>query len=54
MTREIITIRYDYDAWVFQWVATFASYDGPESPIGTGATPADALDMLLDQAELDT
>jgi hypothetical protein len=50
MIRETITIKYDYDAWAFPWMATFESYDGPESPIGTGATPADALDMLLDQA----
>jgi hypothetical protein len=50
MTRETITIHYYHDAWIYPWIATLSSYDGPESPIGTGATPADALDMLLDQA----
>jgi hypothetical protein len=44
---ESITIEQE---WTGQWIATLSSYDGPESPIGTGATPADALDMLLDQA----
>jgi hypothetical protein len=52
MTRETITIRYDYDAWAFPWWATFASYDGPESPIGTGATPEDALTALLEMVDL--
>lgn len=52
MTRETITIEYDVTSFGYPWVATFASYDGPESPIGTGATPADALDMLLDQVAL--
>lgn len=49
MTRETITIEYDYDSWG-PWVATFASYDGPESPIGTGHTPEEALDALLEMA----
>ena len=52
MTRDTITIHYDYDAWFWPWVATFASYDGPESPIGTGATPEEALEALLDMAAL--
>lgn len=50
MTRETITIYYDYDAWRWPWVATFESYDGPESPIGTGATPEEALEALLEMA----
>lgn len=50
MTRETITIHFDHDAWLWPWVATFASYDGPESPIGTGATPEDALEALLEMA----
>lgn len=52
MTRETITIRYDYDAWRFPWIATFESYDGPESPIGTGSTPEEALEALLEMAAL--
>lgn len=50
MTRETITIHFDHDAWLWPWVATFASYDGPESPIGTGVTPVDALEELLEMA----
>ena len=50
MTRESIIIEYDHDAWLWPWVATFVSYDGPQSPIGTGATPNDALDALLEMA----
>jgi hypothetical protein len=53
MTRETITIEYDHDAWSSPWVATFSSYDGPESPIGTGATPEDALEALLEMAGVD-
>lgn len=53
MTRETITIEYDYDSWGSPWVATFASYDGPESPIGTGATPEEALEALLEMAGVD-
>jgi hypothetical protein len=50
MTRETITIHYYHDAWIYPWVATFEGYDGPESPIGTGATPEDALEALLETA----
>ena len=50
MSRETITIEYDYDAWAFPWIATFSNYDGPGSPIGTGATPEDALASLLEMA----
>ena len=31
-----------------RWVAIYESYDGPEAPIGTGATPTDALEALLE------
>ena len=47
---ESIAIEQD---WTGQWVATLSSYDGPESPIGTGATPEDALDGLLEMAGMD-
>ena len=50
MSRETITIHYDYDRWGSPWIATFESYDGPESPIGAGSTPEEALDALLDMA----
>ena len=53
MNRQTITIHYDYDAWRWPWVATFENYDGPESPIGTGATPEDALDALIEMAGMD-
>ena len=53
MTRETITIKYDYDAWRWPWVATFSSYDGPESPIGNGNTPEEALQLLLESAGLE-
>ena len=51
MSDETITIEFNRDPLfgVF-WVATFASYDGPESPIGKGATPEDALEALLEMA----
>jgi hypothetical protein len=52
MIRETITIEYDYDRWGSPWVATFENYDGPESPIGTGATPEDALTALLEMARV--
>ena len=50
MTRETITIKYEHDSWGSPWVATLSSYDGPESPIGTGATPEEALEALLEMA----
>jgi len=31
-----------------RWIATYQGYDGPESPIGTGATPTDAVEALLE------
>ena len=53
MTRETIIIKYDADSWGSPWVATFSSYDGPESPIGTGETPVEALEALLEMAGID-
>ena len=47
---ESITIEQE---WTGQWVATLSSYDGPESPIGTGATPEEALDALIEMAGMD-
>jgi hypothetical protein len=53
MFTEQITIKYDADSWGSPWVATFASYDGPGSPIGTGETPVEALEALLEMAGID-
>jgi hypothetical protein len=47
MTHRTITIRYNADKWIYPWVATYDNYDGPESPVGTGTTETDALEMLL-------
>jgi hypothetical protein len=47
---ETITIEQE---WTGQWIATLSSYDSPESPIGTGATPEDALEALLEMAGVD-
>ena len=33
-----------------RWVAIYESYDGPESPIGTGATPNEAVEELLERS----
>lgn len=33
-----------------RWIATYESYDGPESPIGTGATPTEAVEELLERS----
>jgi len=54
MISETITIEYNRDPLfgVF-WVATFSSYDGPESPIGNGSTPEQALQLLLESAGLE-
>lgn len=51
MIRETITIELNTDPlWGALWIATFESYDGPESPIGSGHTPVDALEALLEMA----
>lgn len=34
----------------WRWIATFESYDGPESPIGGGDTAGEAVDALLEMA----
>jgi hypothetical protein len=51
MLQEPIKIEHNLDTLRGSfWVATFRSYDGPESPIGYGLTPTDALEMLLEMA----
>jgi hypothetical protein len=51
MNLETINISPNRDTlFGLLWVATFASYDGPESPIGTGPTPEDALEALFEMA----
>jgi hypothetical protein len=35
------------------WTATFESYDGPESPIGFGDTPGEAVEALLEAAGIE-
>lgn len=48
MTRETITIEFNFDSLLGEfWVATFENYDGPESPLGNGSTPEEALAALL-------
>jgi hypothetical protein len=37
----------------WRWIATFESYDGPESPIGGGDTPGEAVEALLESAGID-
>lgn len=36
----------------YAWYATFESYDGPGSPIGSGGTPGEAVDDLFGVAGL--
>jgi hypothetical protein len=35
------------------WVAYFDNYDGPESPIGGGDTPANAVEALIEAAGIE-
>jgi hypothetical protein len=51
MTHRTITIHYDADRWIYPWVATYDNYDGPGSPIGTGATETEAVEELLSASE---
>lgn len=37
----------------WRWIATFESYDGPESPIGGGDTAGEAVDALLEMAGIE-
>lgn len=37
----------------WRWIATFESYDGPESPIGGGDTPGEAVEALLESAGIE-
>jgi hypothetical protein len=51
MTEHRITIQFNLDPlWGARWIATFESYDGPESPIGGGDTPGEAVEALLERA----
>jgi hypothetical protein len=51
MRAEPITVEPNRDTlFGLLWIATFESYDGPESPIGGGATPQEALEALLEMA----
>ena len=51
MSRETITIEFNLDPlWGARWIATFESYDGPESPIGSGDDPVEAVEALLEMA----
>jgi hypothetical protein len=51
MTLQRITVEPNRDTlFGLLWIATFESYDGPESPIGSGATPVEAVEALLEMA----
>jgi len=43
--RDSIVIEQD---WTGQWIAVLGSYDGPESPIGTGKDPVQACEELME------
>ena len=45
---EDIILQYPGDHPFTLWIATYESYDGPESPIGAGKTPTEAVDDLLE------
>jgi hypothetical protein len=47
---ENIILQYPGDHPFTLWIATYESYDGPESPIGAGKTPTEAVDDLLEMA----
>ena len=54
MIRETITIEFNLDPlWGARWIATFEGYDGPESPIGSGDDPVEAVEALLEMAGID-
>ena len=54
MTERRITIEPNRDSpFGLLWIATFDNYDGPESPIGSGHTPVDALEALLESAGIE-
>jgi hypothetical protein len=48
MPSEDIILQYPSDHPFGPWLATYESYDGSESPIGTGMTPNEAVDNLLE------
>jgi hypothetical protein len=45
---EDIILQYAGDHPFARWIATYESYDDPESPIGAGKTPTEAVDDLLE------
>jgi len=47
---EDIILQYPSDHPFGPWLATYESYDGSESPIGTGMTPTEAVDALIEMA----
>jgi hypothetical protein len=57
MSERIPEIRVQYSEDPFRrgvpWIATFDTYDGPESPIGMGNTAAEAVEALLEAAGID-
>jgi hypothetical protein len=52
MILQIIYLNYvrKPEPLGWRWIATFESYDGPESPIGGGDTPGEAVEALLESA----
>jgi hypothetical protein len=54
---KIPEIRVQYSEDPFRrgvpWIATFDTYDGPESPIGMGNTAAEAVEALLESAGIE-
>ena len=54
MSQRIEDIRLQYtgkpEPLGWRWIATFESYDGPESPIGGGDTAGEAVEALLEMA----
>ena len=48
MPSEDIILQCLSDHPFGPWLATYESYDGPESPMGTGMTPTEAVDDLLE------
>lgn len=54
MTLQRITVEPNRDTgFGLLWIATFENYDGPESPIGSGHTPVEAVEALLEMTGVD-
>ena len=55
MNRETISIDFSRDPlWGERWLAVRESYSGADDPIGVGATPAEALEALLEMEGAET